>query len=71
MDKRFENALLTTLQNKPSGNGGNVSKAWFSRELKADALTYEVGDDTSRKMIRKKGQLAAEVMMKLLLQVNI
>ena len=65
----FENKLGVTVKSRPSGNGGNVSKAWFSRELKADALTYEVGDDTSREMIRKKGELAAQVMMELLVEL--
>lgn len=65
----FEHKLGVTLKSSPSGNGGNVSKAWFSRELKTDALTYEVGDDTSREMIRKKGELAAQVMMELLIEL--
>ncbi|WP_276482574.1 M14 family metallopeptidase [Paraflavitalea pollutisoli] len=53
---------------KPSGNGGNVSKGWFSRAFGAEALTYEVGDNTSREQLRLKGRVAAEEMMKLLLQ---
>lgn len=52
---------------KPSPNGGNVSKSWMGRELKAEALTYEVGDKTSRSDLRMKGRLAAEKMMELLL----
>lgn len=51
---------------KPSGNGGNVSKSWFSRELGAEALTYEVGDTTSRAQLKIKGRKAAEIMMQLL-----
>lgn len=51
---------------KPSGNGGNVSKSWFSRELGAEALTYEVGDTTSRAQLKLKGRVAAEQMMQLL-----
>ena len=50
---------------KPSGNGGNVSKSWFSRELGAEALTYEVGDTTSRAQLKLKGRIAAEIMMQL------
>lgn len=53
---------------KPSSNGGNVSKSWFSRELGAEALTYEVGDNTSRPQLRLKGRVAAEEMMKLLVK---
>ncbi|OMP77367.1 M14 family metallopeptidase [[Flexibacter] sp. ATCC 35208] len=51
---------------KPSGNGGNVSKSWLSRELGAEALTYEVGDNTSRDQLKMKGRVAAEVMIRLL-----
>ncbi|MFT3826615.1 MAG: M14 family metallopeptidase [Chitinophagaceae bacterium] len=53
---------------KPSGNGGNVSKGWLMRAFKTDALTYEVGDDTPRPLLKKKGKVAAEVLMQLLLR---
>jgi hypothetical protein len=53
---------------QPSGNGGNVSKGWMMRALGADAITYEVGDKTSRMMLRTKGRVAAEKMMELLTQ---
>ncbi len=52
----------------PSGNGGVVSKAWFNRALKAEAITYEVGDLTPRDYLSTIGKLAAENMMKELLQ---
>ncbi|PTS95365.1 hypothetical protein DBR11_21510 [Pedobacter sp. HMWF019] len=52
---------------KPSPNGGNVSKSWMGRVLKAEALTYEVGDDSSRPVLKMKGRVAAEQMMKLLM----
>lgn len=51
---------------KPSGNGGNVSKSWMMRALGCDALTYEVGDGTSRELLKMKGRVAAEKMMELL-----
>lgn len=51
---------------KPSGNGGNVSKSWMMRTLGCDALTYEVGDDTPRDMLKRKGRVAAEQLMALL-----
>ncbi|MDT3401443.1 M14 family metallopeptidase [Mucilaginibacter terrae] len=57
-------------QIKPSGNGGNVSKSWFSRKLGAEALTYEVGDNTSRNLLKLKGRIAAEEMMKKLMADN-
>jgi cytosolic carboxypeptidase protein 6 len=66
----FQKELGVTLKISPSGNGGNVSKSWFMRELKADALTYEVGDDTSRDLITKKGNLAARIMMEILIKMN-
>lgn len=53
---------------KPSPNGGNVSKSWMGRVLHAEAITYEVGDDTSRPLLKLKGKVAAEKMMALLLQ---
>ncbi len=53
---------------KPSPNGGNVSKSWMGRVLHAEALTYEVGDDTTRDLLRLKGKVAAEKLMELLLQ---
>lgn len=52
---------------KPSPNGGNVSKSWMGRVLHAEALTYEVGDDTPRRLLKLKGKIAAEKMMELLL----
>lgn len=52
---------------KPSPNGGNVSKSWMGRVLNAEALTYEVGDNTSRVDLKLKGRVAAEKMMELLL----
>jgi len=52
---------------KPSPNGGNVSKSWMGRVLHAEALTYEVGDDTPRPLLKLKGKVAAEKMMELLL----
>ncbi|WP_345953269.1 M14 family metallopeptidase [Mucilaginibacter sp. PAMB04168] len=53
-----------------SGNGGNVSKSWMMRALGTDAITYEVGDNTSRQMLQNKGRVAAEKMMDLLLKDN-
>ncbi|WP_187774850.1 M14 family metallopeptidase [Pedobacter sp. BS3] len=53
---------------RPSGNGGNVSKSWMGRVLKAEALTYEVGDNTPRSALKQKGRVAAETMMELLLK---
>lgn len=62
----FEGTNKTTV--KPSGNGGNVSKAWLSKVLNAEALTYEVGDNTPRPYIKQKATKVAEVLMEELLK---
>lgn len=66
----FEDELSVKLRVSSSGNGTNVSKSWFMRELNADAFTYEVGDNTSREMILKKGAAAARVMMNILVEMS-
>jgi hypothetical protein len=53
---------------EPSPNGNNVSKSWMSRDLKAEALTYEVGDNTPRNELKTKGEIAAVKLMELLLK---
>lgn len=57
----FEGAKQTPV--KPSGNGGNVSKAWLGKVLNAEALTYEVGDNTPSPYIKQKATKVAEVLM--------
>ncbi len=57
----FEGSKKTEV--KPSGNGGNVSKAWLGRVLNAEALTYEVGDNTPRPYLKQKAKKVAEVLM--------
>ncbi len=37
-------------------------------EFKAEAVTYEVGDDTSRELIKKKGELTAGNLMEIMLE---
>ncbi len=51
----------------PSGLGGPVSKGWFYQQFKAEGITYEIGDETPREFIDKKGRLSAQEMMKLLI----
>ena len=62
----FEGANKTLV--KPSGNDGNVSKAWLGKVLNAEALTYEVGDNTPRPYIKQKATKVAEVLMEELLK---
>ncbi len=51
-----------------SGTESPISKNWFFTQFGADAVTYEVGDNTPRDDLRVKGQVAAVEMMKLLLK---
>ncbi len=51
-----------------SGTESPISKNWFFTQFGADAVTYEVGDNTPRDDLRIKGQVAAREMMKLLLK---
>ena len=44
-----------------------VSKNWFYSQFNAEGITYEIGDATPRDLIKKKGQVGAQEMMKLLL----
>ncbi len=45
-----------------------VSKNWFYRQFNAEAITYEIGDGTSRELIKTKAEVGAQEMMKLLLE---
>ncbi|WP_293299367.1 M14 family metallopeptidase [Pedobacter sp. UBA4863] len=63
---QFEGAVKTPV--KPSGNGGNTSKAWFGRVLNAEAVTYEVGDNTPRDFLNEKAVRCADILMAELLK---
>ncbi|MDX1548673.1 MAG: hypothetical protein R3247_16875, partial [Rhodothermales bacterium] len=52
----------------PSGLGSPVSKNWFYETFGAPPVTYEVGDETDRALIRRIATGAAEAMMELLLE---
>jgi len=47
--------------------GISSTKSIFN-EFKAEAVTYEVGDDTSREFIKKKGELTAKNLMEIMLK---
>lgn len=47
---------------------GVTSNSYFFFEHGAESMTFEVGDNTPRDLIRKKGELTAEKMMKFLLR---
>ena len=56
-----------TPRDAPSAALTPTSKNWFATQLMADAITYEIGDDTPRDFIREKGRVSAFEMMKLLI----
>ncbi len=53
-------------QDAPYDLNQPITKGWFFLEFNAEAITYEVGDETDRAFIDKKARLAAKEMMKLL-----
>lgn len=57
-----------TPNEEASGLRMPISKTWFFREFKAEAVTFEFGDETDRDFIRKKSMVAAQEMMKILLE---
>lgn len=52
---------------KPAGLGKPVTKGWFFTQFGAEGITYEIGDDTSRDFIKKKGKVSAATMMEVLM----
>lgn len=54
------------INEKPSNVGRPVSKAWFFEQFNAEGITYEIGDNTPRPFIKKKGRISAIEMMQLL-----
>ncbi len=56
-----------TPKDSPSGANSPTSKNWFYKQLNAEGITYEIGDDTPRDFIRTKGIKSAYEMMKLLI----
>ncbi len=48
--------------------GGVISKAFFNRDFNAEALVYEVGDNTPRDFTALKSRVAAEKLMMLALE---
>ena len=55
------------MNDEPFGLGSPVSKSWFYEAFNASAVTYEVGDESDRALIRRLSTGAAEAMMELLL----
>ena len=65
IDKSLDNY---TPNEEASGLEIPISKTWFFREFGAESVTFEFGDETDRNFIKKKGSVAAEEMMKILLE---
>ena len=77
MDKGISMNFINSINKKmpdnpfdpvPSGIEGQNSSNWFINELGVEAITYEVGDNTDREVIRERGEIAALVLMKILLK---
>lgn len=50
------------------GIGSATSKNWIYKQFGAEAVTYEVGDDTDRLLLKRIGETAADELMKILLE---
>lgn len=55
------------VNDEPSGLGSPVSKNWFYQSFNSPAVTYEVGDESDRALVRRLATGAAEALMRLLL----
>jgi cytosolic carboxypeptidase protein 6 len=64
LEKEIPNYKVNARASKV-GLNGVISKAFFNREFNAEALVYEVGDNTSRDFTRLKSRVAAEKLMAL------
>ena len=67
VQKRFP-AYQVVISDSPRTPNGATSGRWFDRELKAPAVTYEVGDETDRNLIRRVGATSAQILMEMLLR---
>ena len=65
---------LTTSDLHPNEEAYDLStpmtKGWFYLEFGAEAIIYEVGDETDREFLKQKSRTAAQEMMKLLVLTN-
>ena len=56
---------------KPFENINSViSSRYFYNTYNAESLTYEIGDDTPRDLLKQKGKVSAIKLMQLLLNQN-
>lgn len=66
LEKAIPDYKVNARGSKPTS--GVISKAFFNREFNAEALVYEVGDNTSRAFTTLKSKTAAESLMLLSLE---
>jgi hypothetical protein len=66
LEKEIPGYKVNARGSKPAS--GVISKAFFNREFNAEALVYEVGDNTSRDFTILKSKTAAEKLMLLSLE---
>lgn len=66
LEKAIPDYKVNARGSKPAS--GVISKAFFNREFNAEALVYEVGDNTSREFTVLKSKTAAEKLMLLSLE---
>lgn len=66
LEKVIPDYKVNARGSKPAS--GVISKAFFNREFNAEALVYEVGDNTSRAFTTLKSKTAAESLMLLSLE---
>ncbi len=66
LEKTIPDYKVNARGSKPTS--GVISKAFFNREFNAEALVYEVGDNTSREFTTLKSKTAAESLMRLSLE---
>lgn len=50
-------------------NESYVSKGYFYNKYNAESVTYEVGDNTNREMIERKGKVAGQSFLKTLFKL--
>jgi hypothetical protein len=66
LEQAIPNYKVNSRASKPAT--GAISKAFFNKEFNAEALVYEVGDNTSRDFTNLKSKTAAEKLMLLSLE---
>ncbi|OAV42893.1 hypothetical protein A3850_016855 [Lewinella sp. 4G2] len=69
----FKDRWLNTIETEIGGNfkineeaepiGRPTSMSWFRTQFNAEGITYEIGDDTPRDFVRRKGQVSARALI--------